>query len=101
MFYLELPIVYDIEGKHVEEIRVFTSPAQELKKSAPQIANLEIPLVETNLLPSVANSPLHFECAMVVDDSALTRKMLVKSISNYFTTILQVDSLASSVLTGF
>lgn len=98
IFYVDLPILPDTDTKDHEDIRLITS--HDTKKVIPHKMNhsnssLSSPSAsQTTLVPtssaSFCNPPLlHFKCALVVDDSLMTRKMLVKSISNYFETILQ------------
>lgn len=104
IFYLDLPIIDNIEEKRIEDIKLITPSLQETKKGV--AFNSVVPL--TSDLPSVdtrspspsplspinqhtSSSPssLYYDSALVVDDSTLTRKMLVKSITNYFTTVIQ------------
>lgn len=96
---MDLPLACDTDTKDHEEIRLSTS--HDAKKVVPHNILLSmshsIPHQsdsQTTLIPtsstSFCNPPLlQFKCALVVDDSTMTRKMLVKSISNYFDIILQ------------
>jgi CheY-like chemotaxis protein len=118
VFYIDLPIPDDLNTNLMEDSR-FHSLSYDYKRVIPQhpidIAS-DLPRMSprlsshTDISPTLPNAvstlcpqsssfgptpteiaphDLHFNCAVVVDDSVMTRKMLVKLIGGHFTTILQ------------
>jgi CheY-like chemotaxis protein len=85
---LSLPLLPSSTSSPSTETRPTSSSTTVPPLSTSRPHSFSLPPPTTDPLPPLTHE-LHFECALVVDDSVLTRKMLVKSIGSYFTTILQ------------